>query len=123
VFTEFRGVRQEPKGHRRWFEAEGIELIVWYGAGNHVAGFQLCYDRDFQQWALTWSPTGFAHDRVLPGDTNPLKDQTPVLEPGGSADWPQLVARFREHSSSLDPQLESFVLTKLLAGLASRRAS
>jgi len=43
MLTEFRQVKQEPGGRRRWFESDGLELIVWYGAESEIAGIQLFF--------------------------------------------------------------------------------
>lgn len=35
MLKEFAGVKQEEAGLcRRWFEDDGMELIVWYGAAR-----------------------------------------------------------------------------------------
>ena len=54
MLSEFIGVRQEEVGlRRRWFEDDGMELVVWYDATGAVDGFQILYDRDDSEHALT----------------------------------------------------------------------
>ena len=45
VFREIKKVRQEPgPGSRRWFESDGMDLVVWLDAQGVVNGFQLVFD-------------------------------------------------------------------------------
>ncbi len=114
MLQEFIHVRQEAKGRRRWFETSGFELIVWYTESGEIEGFQLCYEREGRQWALTWRPrAGFHHDLVHTGDTTPFKNQTPTLEPHGSAPWEELRERFAAESGSLEPALRDWVAGRL----------
>ena len=50
MLRENRNVRQEPGHRRRWFEDDGLELIVWLDGADEVEGFQLCRAGR----ALTW---------------------------------------------------------------------
>lgn len=111
MFREIKNVRQEPgDGRRRWFEAEGIELVVWFTPADEIAGFQLVYDAGGGERALTWRPrAGFAHSVVDTGDRTPLKNETPVLLPDGEVPWQELAQRFGRHAGSLDPALRRFV--------------
>ena len=113
MLKEFQKVRQEPgaAGRRRWFEDEGLELIVWYGADQKPEGFQLCYaGPDRRERALTWrSATGFSHARVDAGDTRPDKNLTPVLEPDGAVPWAQVQELFAARSTDLEPAMRALV--------------
>lgn len=114
-FREFKAVRQEPRGHRRWFEASDIELVVWHDDHGRHAGFQLLYQQEHEERALTWLPaTGFAHSRVDSGDEL-TKKQSPILIPDGAVPWEFIVDRFQRHAGSLEPDLRDFVLTRLRA--------
>ncbi|MES2693667.1 MAG: hypothetical protein V4773_09350, partial [Verrucomicrobiota bacterium] len=70
MLREIKNVRQEPgEGRRRWFESDGLELVVWLDARGRMTGFQLCYDSGRHEHALTWREGGgFSHDRVDPGE-------------------------------------------------------
>ena len=112
MLTENRNVRQEPGHHRRWFEGDGLELIVWQDAHTAVDGFQLC--RAGQ--ALTWRRgAGFVHTRVDEGDETPLKNLTPVLVPDGPVPWAELTAQFRAASATLEAGLRELILARLAA--------
>ncbi|HVU24873.1 MAG TPA: hypothetical protein VHE13_12175 [Opitutus sp.] len=118
MLTEIREVKQEAGGRRRWFEDDGLELIVWYGPASAVEGFQICYTTDAgrQERALTWrAADGFAHARVEPGDDSPLKNQTPILVPDGTVPWAELEAEFGERSRGLEAELRQLVLARLQA--------
>jgi hypothetical protein len=117
VLTENRAVKQEQGGRRRWFEDDGLELIVWYRAPGEMEGFQLCYDQSDGMHALTWRQgAGFAHHRVDPGDTSPLKNETPVLAPHGRARCAEATALFRARSAGLEAPLRELILKELEAG-------
>ena len=117
MLTEFRQVKQEPGGRRRWFESDGLELIVWYGADGGIAGFQLCYDSSaVAEHALTWRPgAGFAHHFVDTGDDQPERNETPVLLPDGAVPWKNLTTLFTARSPTLDAELRDFILHRLAA--------
>jgi hypothetical protein len=116
MLTENRNVRQERGSRRRWFEADGLELIVWYQPSGTVEGFQLCHDRPDGQFALTWrTGVGFAYDRVDTGDTTPFKNETPVLRPDGAVPWADVTALFQAHSAQIEESLRKIVLQRLAA--------
>ncbi len=116
MLREIENVRQEPKapGRRRWFEAGGFDLVVWYSSDGAVVGFQLCYQTLHGEFALTWRDgVGFAHDAVDEGDTGPTKNLTPILMPKANAPWEMLARTFGERSAALEPALRSLVADKL----------
>ncbi len=108
-FREFKGVRQEPRGRRRWFEGSGIELVVWFDDSGTLTGFQLLYDAR----ALTWRPSmGFSHSRVDSGPSLGQK-QTPLLLPAGDVPWSDVEDLFQRNADSLEPDLREFILHQL----------
>jgi hypothetical protein len=114
VLVEFTQVKQEAAGHRRWFEDDGMELIVWYDAGGRATGFQLCYQWKRQEHALTWQEgRGFTSARVDAGDTRPEKNLTPVLVPDGTVPWRELREDFARRAANLDEAVRAFVSAKL----------
>lgn len=116
MLVEFRDVKQESGGRRRWFEDEGFELIVWQDAGGAIEGFQICYRTTEGERALTWrAPQGFSHARVDTGDETPVKNQTPILIPDGAVPWEEIVATFRARSDSLEPAWRELILRRLSA--------
>lgn len=112
-------MKQETSGgRRRWFQAEGLDLVVWFDSAvpEEIVGFQLCYDVRQAKYALTWRRTrGVTHSLIDTGDTSPLRNETPVLNPDPLVPSPAVRARVAGHSVSLDKPLRSLVLN-VLAG-------
>ena len=55
MLHEIKNVRQEAGGgRRRWFESEGMDVVVWMDGDGAIIGFQLCYDFGQGERALTW---------------------------------------------------------------------
>ncbi len=117
VLREYQNVRQEPGRRRRWLEGEELELIVWETPAGAIEGFQLCYvARDGGGRALTWrADEGFFHASIDEGDSSPLKNQTPVLNPDGAVPWAELTALFRSAGAKVEAPLRELVLARLEA--------
>ena len=115
MLHEIKNVRQEPGGgRRRWFETEGIELVVWFDPADEITGFQLCYDFGRGAHALTWrAGSGFSHAAVDGGDASPLRNEVPVLTPDGEVPWQEIARAFDEHSETLEPELRALVHDRL----------
>ena len=119
MFREFVNVKQERRqGRRRWFESDGLELVVWHDAADRLEGFQFCYDFGQGEHALTWRPgVGFAHSLVDTGDDLEQAGgkQTPILLPDGAVPWAALGAKFAERSATLEPELRQLISDRLAA--------
>ena len=117
VLKEIRSVKQERgAGRRRWFESDGLELVVWQNSVGSCEGFQLCYDLGRGERALTWRPgTGFAHSAVDAGDETPLKNEAPILVPDGAVPWAEIGKLFGERGAGLDAELRKLVGARLAA--------
>ena len=115
VLHEIKNVKQERgAGRRRWFESEGLEVVVWFDRHGHVTGFQLCYDLGHGDHALTWRDgSGFAHSAIDTGDESPLVNRTPVLEPDRDVPWDEISRLFDERSATLEPPLRQLIHGKL----------
>ena len=117
MLVEFQGVKQEKGAatHRRWFQDDGMDLIVWYDAANQPEGYQICYQgEDQRERALTWrTGQGFTHARVDAGDTRPDKNLTPILVKDGTVPWARVQADFSERAAGLDPTVRDWVLATL----------
>jgi hypothetical protein len=117
MLKEIVNVRQivgEPR--RRWFTDRYFDLYVWVGEDKDIEGFQLCYDKDMNQRALTWNrPSNYKHNRVYDGEENPLQPKrTPVLVADGVFDCLSVAECFRRESMSIDPDINKFVYEKLV---------
>lgn len=116
MLVEFPHVKQEAgPNRRRWFQGEGMELIIWYGAGEAPEGFQICYQGpDRRERALTWrAGRGFTHAQVDGGDSRPDKDLTPILVKDGAVPWELVQGEFEQRSTGLEPALRNYVLGAL----------
>jgi hypothetical protein len=117
VLHEIRNVKQERGvGRRRWFESDGLELVVWFDPSDNVTGFQLCYDFGNGEHALTWRPnSGFTHSMVDTGDYSPFKNSSPVLQSSDEdVPWAEIGRAFDERSELLEPDLRQLVHDSLI---------
>lgn len=112
-FREFRGISQEKGGgRRRWFESEGLDLVVWYDDGSTLSGFQLIHGHGSH--ALTWRPkTGFQHHGIDSGRRAGGMAQTPILVANGVVPWDQLVEEFSFRSKNMESDLRELILSRL----------
>ncbi len=102
------------EGRRRWFTDNEFDLIVWYGNEERPVGFQLCYDKQDNERALTWTRAhGFQHDRVDTGEIPGRAKMTPIIVADGVFHRDSVAERFRRACGGIDPQIASFVLEKL----------
>jgi hypothetical protein len=125
VLREIKTVLQERgAGHRRWFESDGLDLVVWLDRHAAITGFQLCYDLGRGEHALTWrEESGFAHNRIDTGDETPLANRTPVLEADGPVPWNEIAHLFNQRSKTLEPTLRRLIDERLAErGTAGKRS-
>lgn len=116
MLAELLNVKQEGgTTRRRWFQGDGMELIVWYAATGEPEGFQICYETpDRKEHALTWRPDrGFTHAEVRSGDTRPDKNMTPILVKDGAVPWTLVRGEFERRSAGLEPAVRDYVLGAL----------
>jgi hypothetical protein len=117
MLNEIANPRQVPgEGPRRWFTDSYFDLILWYeGDSSSIAGFQLCYDKEREERALTWRRgEGFDHKRVDDGEVSGRMKMTPVLVPDGAFDFTSVAERFRRESETIDPEIRDFVYAKVM---------
>jgi hypothetical protein len=115
MLTEIRNPRQVPaEGFRRWFTDEYFDLIVWYDDDRRLIGFQLCYDKEDRERALTWTLAhGFQHDRIDSGEVPGRSKMTPIIVADGVFNAGPVAERFREASATIEPGIASFVFARL----------
>lgn len=98
----------------RWFQDEYFDLYVWYTAHQEISGFQLCYDRQHNEHAITWTERyQWTHCKIDAGEANPLYNQSPLLLNEGNFNPQAVTQAFVERSSALEPALKDFILNKL----------
>jgi hypothetical protein len=116
MFAESKQVRQIPgEAKRRWFTADGMELIVWIDRDESIVGFQLCYEVKGKSSALTWdSSSGLLYSGIDDGDIRFGKHkQTPILVRNGKFQKEEVLAFFDARSQGLPEELAAFVKAKI----------
>lgn len=116
MLIEIESVKQQlGEGFCRWFQDEYFDLYVWTNPSGGITGFQLCYDRLGNESAITWqSRSGFSHEKIDPGDQNPLKNMTPILVQNGIFPRGKIVERFKASSKRINTDIAGFVMKQLL---------
>jgi hypothetical protein len=118
MLAELRDVRQiEGEHRRRWFADDFFDLIVWLGDGGEPVAFQLCYDKEGHQRALTWkAPSSYTHTGIDDGENRPGRYKaTPILVADGAFDHSAIGERFRRAAAGIDPAIAELVHAKLMA--------
>ena len=110
-------VRQiDGEGFRRWFSDDYFDLIVWFDSPqqNTITGFQLCYDKERGERALTWRrESGYTHDRIDDGERVPGPKESPVLMPDGVFERTPVVERLKREGAKVDQVLLQFVIQRI----------
>jgi hypothetical protein len=116
---EIKNVKQnEPGILRRWFSDEYFDLVVWTDPNGERIGFQLCYDIDGHERALTFLKGSYRHTKIDTGDELPTANKTPILSADGVFDAGRILSRFIEASASIDKDMRAYVI----AGIRAYRA-
>ena len=117
MLSEVENARQvEGEGPRRWFRDKDLDLIVWYDDKSRIDGFQLCYNTQTNERALTWRRSGsYSHDKVDGGDVAGGMSRTPVLVTDGFFDKRAIVNRFLSKSERLPEDIRDLVVDRILA--------
>ena len=111
--ADTRQIAGEPR--RRWFNAPDLDLIVWLDERETPIGFQLCYDKQRFERALTWREgRGYDHAAVDSGEAGYANyKRTPILVADGAFDSARISALFSEASIELPEPIREFVAQAL----------
>ena len=102
------------QGMRRWFQDEYFDLYVWHDASGAPLAFQLCYDRNGNEGAVSWGRSGgFGHDRVDDGERSPKRAMTPILRADGAPPYFRIYNRFLAASAACPGEMRDFLIVKL----------
>jgi len=117
MLREIGNIRQYPgQFFRRWFSDEALDLFVWYdAAGGRIAGFQLCFDKDKRERALTYTDeNGYSLNEVY-ADGSAWDMSSPVLAAVPGTEFPRvrLLAQLGERGEALDRRLREYLTEKL----------
>jgi hypothetical protein len=121
MLTEIHNARQvEGEGFRRWFMDDYFDLIVWYDDEKNLIGFQLFYDKQRHERAVTWTRDhGFQHNRIDAGESPGHSKMTPIVVADGTFSRDPVAQRFQAASADLEPALARFIHETLLRYPAS----
>jgi hypothetical protein len=116
MLREIGDVRQVPgEPRRRWFSDEDFDLIVWPDPEAQIIGFQLCYDKETEQKALTWlKQDGYQHSRIDDGDNPGKMKASPVLEASGHFDREGIGRQFRKSRGEVPEKIADCVYHKIV---------
>lgn len=116
MLREISTARQVPgEDKRRWFTSSNIDLFVWVNDGGAPIGFQLCYDKQFREHALTWTEeVGFSHMAIDGGESRPARYKgAPILVANGAVDARRILDEFRQEARSLPAEFVQFIEVKV----------
>ena len=108
---------------RRWFNDQFLDLFVWQDECGRIVGFQICFDKDTAERALTYSESdGYRFDNVY-GEESSLDMGSPVLSRAAELPFPLLLALLVERGAGIDARVLHYVIEKLEAYTAARQAA
>ena len=115
MLQEISGVRQnEGEDRRRWFTDAFWDLYLWIDSKDAISGFQLCYNKTFDEHALTWRRDGgFSHTRIDDGEFAASSHMTPIMVRDGMFDRDSVAQRFEVDGAGIDKAVAEFVLEQL----------
>ena len=117
-FHEYRYVRHVPGEPRlRWFQSEYFELFVWFEEAGIPIAFRLCYDRGYQERAITWekATARHRHDAVDSGDAVESHPRSPILVTHRRSIPAGVVERFRKTPGDIPAEVRQLVIDRLSA--------
>ena len=117
MLSEILKVKQEPgEPFCRWFSDNYFDLFVWYNKDKSIYGFQLCYDKNGAEKAITWNAESnqFSHMQVDSGESSARLKQTPILLPDGEFRKNEVLELLKNNSAKLDEKLFAFIYNELL---------
>lgn len=101
--------------HRRWFEDDYFDLLVWENELGQIVQFQLYYDKLHNQRSLTWKEQiGYLHNKVDDGENKPGRYKaTPILVDCGVFDSNAISKKFKYKSKDIATTVSTFVFSKI----------
>ena len=98
---------------RRWFTSHEFDLFVWAFSNQRVVKFQLTYDKDRTEKALTWDvEEGFTHDKIH-DQKAAQHPSSPVLITEAKPDISTIKEQFDVASTGIDEEIRQFVLRRI----------
>jgi hypothetical protein len=104
----------EKDCERHWYSDDYFDLIIWHDADGAIHGFQLCYDTNYDERALTWTRNdGFQHTAVDSGESSPLANRTPILIANGAFPTEEVRSEFLARGKTLPTKIFELVLARI----------
>lgn len=116
MLREIQNCRQVPKEpFRRWFMDQTMDLIVWYVDETlaDLVGFQLCYDKDTKEHAVTWYASGRRSFLSIEDNSTPMTNSSPILNANGVLNRELVLKKFLANCTQVDPELVQTVTLAL----------
>ena len=116
---ENKNVRQrEEEGFRRWFLNDFFDVIIWYDKPRgSMKGFQVCYSKNRNEKAFTWSER-MASSRYVSDDEDgrPRPSNMTAILSGDAGTIPEkVIGRLMKESGELDKNLLHTIVTRIRA--------
>jgi hypothetical protein len=98
---------------RRWFKDDFFDLITWENENKELIGFQLCYDIQGNEKAISYIGGKYSHNKIDQGEDNPGKNLTPILVADGVFNKQAILSKFEDASSNLEQETRDYVISKI----------
>lgn len=109
-----RQVKGEEK--RKWFSSVTMDLIVWLNEADEITGFQICYEKESEEKAFTWTGRkGVSHMLVDDGEGKGElgRKASPILAANAACDAPAIASLFKSEAENLPDDLQKFILSRI----------
>lgn len=114
TLREYPVYQHKGEPRRRWFTDDFFDIFVWFHKDTTITGFQLCYDKQVKERALTWvRGRGFRHDLIDDGEATPTKNRSPILVRDGEFPASEVLVLFITSSGGIEDPIRSLIIEKL----------
>ena len=117
ALREIADLSQSAGHRRRWFASDSLDLIVWYDISGATLGFHLCYDKQRDERAITWSvEEGLSYALIDDGEADLSRHKaSPILmiQPGLLDDRGRVTELFKSSYADVPADIVEFVIGKL----------
>lgn len=107
----------EVKAHKnpncKWYRNSVLDLTVEYSLGGSIQSFQLEFIDRNNSYSINWDHFNLKNYVFDEGDSDPMKNQTPIVRAELSKSPAYLKDNFIKYSQNLSPEIRAFVLDKI----------
>ena len=121
-FREILAAKQTPGEPRvRWWQNDYFDLFVWFEPGEEIWGFQLCYDRAYNEHALTWRREfGTVSHHAVDGSGGRWGMGTPILRAAKGSLLPGVVEHFERDAGTLPDECRTLIARVLSSCMVAK---